>query len=118
MSDEADQPDALRREIQIGLDQINRGQVMDGRVAFDRVRARLKQRGHAVVKSVEPVQDESTNEPKAHLASLEQQEADFLGEEEWLRREIRLGIESAENEPLIPGDEVVERMRARARRSR
>ncbi|HEX6747149.1 MAG TPA: hypothetical protein VF092_07600 [Longimicrobium sp.] len=118
MSDEADQLDALRREIQIGLDQINRGQVMDGRVASDRVRARLKQRDHAVAERIRPEQDESTNQPKAHLASLGQQEADLLDEGEWLRREIQLSIESAENEPLIPGDEVVERMRARARRSR
>jgi antitoxin ParD1/3/4 len=43
-SDEAERFEALRREVQIGLDQIKRGQVMDGREALERIRERIKQR--------------------------------------------------------------------------
>lgn len=32
----------VRRDIQIGLDQIKRGEVMDGKVVFKRIRERLR----------------------------------------------------------------------------
>jgi antitoxin ParD1/3/4 len=34
----------LRREIQIGIDQINRGEILDGKVVFDRLLAKNRQR--------------------------------------------------------------------------
>jgi len=37
----------LRREIQIGVDQINRGEVLDGKVVFDRLLAKNRQRARA-----------------------------------------------------------------------
>jgi len=69
-----------------------------------------------VVERVESGQYESTDDVlKACLEALELLEMDRAEASDWLRREIQLGIESAENEPTIPGDEAVERMRARAR---
>lgn len=53
----------------------------------------------------------------AALAALQEAEADEV-ENELLRREIEIGIHSAENEPLIPGDEVIAYMRAVARGAR
>jgi antitoxin ParD1/3/4 len=37
----------LRREIQIGIDQINRGEVLDGEVVFDRLLEKNRQRVRA-----------------------------------------------------------------------
>jgi len=55
--------------------------------------------------------------PEAVLAAmvelLEDAEAEYDTKLEALRREIDLGIESAETEPLIPGEEVVARLAAR-----
>lgn len=53
----------------------------------------------------------------AALAALQEAEADEA-ENELLRREIEIGIHSAENEPLIPGDEVIAYMHAVARGAR
>ena len=70
----------------------------------------------AVLERVQSGEYASTDDVlKACLEALEQRESDLAEETEWLRREIQLGIESAENEPVIPGDEAVELMRARAR---
>jgi antitoxin ParD1/3/4 len=34
----------LRREIQVGIDQINRGEVLDGKVVFENLRGKLQAR--------------------------------------------------------------------------
>ncbi len=51
---------------------------------------------------------------EAALRLLQQEEEDL----EELRREVQLGIESGKREPLIPGNEVAARMRARVRGAR
>jgi antitoxin ParD1/3/4 len=53
----------------------------------------------------------------AALAALQVAEADEA-ESELLRREIEVGIHSAENEPAISGDEVIARLRARVQSGR
>jgi antitoxin ParD1/3/4 len=43
-SDEAERLDTLRREIQVGIDQADRGEVIDGPTAYARLRERARQR--------------------------------------------------------------------------
>lgn len=43
-ADDAERLQALRREIQIGIDQLERGEYSDGEEAFARIRERFKQR--------------------------------------------------------------------------
>jgi len=50
----------------------------------------------------------------AALTALQEAEADEV-ENDQLRGEIEIGIQSAENEALIPGDEVIAQLRARVR---
>ena len=52
---------------------------------------------------------------KACLEALDRYEDDLSVDHEWLKRAIQEGIESAENEPLIPSEVAIERMRARTR---
>ena len=52
---------------------------------------------------------------RACLKALDRYEDDLSVDHEWLKRAIQEGIESEENEPLIPSDVAIDRMRARAR---
>jgi putative addiction module CopG family antidote len=70
----------------------------------------------AVLERVESGAYESTDHVlRACLEALTLLEADVAGESEWLRREVQIGIDSADHEPIIPREEAIERMRARAR---
>ena len=70
----------------------------------------------AVMERVESGQYDSPEEVlMACLEALERLEEDETAELDELRREIELGIRSAEEEPLIPGEEVTALIRARLR---
>jgi len=53
---------------------------------------------------------------KACLEALELLEADLAEENEWLRREVQIGIDEADRGELIPGDEALASIRAEVRR--
>jgi antitoxin ParD1/3/4 len=108
----------VRREFQVGLGELDRGerlyhQEVLARLSDPRTRPELRR---FVEKQVQSGRFQSTREVvEAALVLLQHEQPRFDEEMEALRREIDLGIESAEREELIPGDEVVARIRARLR---
>jgi antitoxin ParD1/3/4 len=114
MLEEADED--LRRELQAGKEELERGE----RLSREEVLARLREARtrpelrRFVEEQVESGRFNSTRDVvEAGLVLLQQEQPRFDEELEALRREIDLGIESAERDELIPGDEVVARIRAR-----
>jgi putative addiction module CopG family antidote len=111
-----DADEELRRELQAGKEELERGE----RLSREEVLARLREARtrpelrRFVEEQVESGRFNSAREVvEAGLVLLQQEHLRFNEELEALRREIDLGIESAERDELIPGDEVVARIRAR-----
>ncbi|HSU13421.1 hypothetical protein [Longimicrobium sp.] len=71
----------------------------------------------AVLERVASGAYESTEDVlKACLEALELLEADMAEENEWLRREVQIGIDEADRGELIPRDEAIASMRAELKR--
>lgn len=109
--------EALRAEVQIGLDQADRGEIVDGDEAFEWLKAgrvRISAELRAFVdEEVRSGRYESADKVmETALAVLHDSQLFEDAAREELLREIDLGIESGENEELIPGDEVVARVAA------
>jgi antitoxin ParD1/3/4 len=118
MMEALEDAEALRAEIQVGLEQADRGEIVDGDEAFEWLRARsarIPAELRAFVdEEVRLGRYESPDKViEIALAVLHDSQLIEDAAREELFRELDLGIESGDNEELIPGDEVVARFAAR-----
>ncbi len=111
--------EALRGEIQVGLEQADRGEIVDGDEAFEWLRARSAripaQLRAFVDEEVRLGRYESADKViEMALAVLHDSQLIEDAAREELLREIDLGFESGDHEELIPAEEVEARVRVRA----
>jgi antitoxin ParD1/3/4 len=95
--------EALRTDLQVGIDQLDRGEGVDGEMAVEEVLRSIAAQRHEGGRSRSP------SELVAEGLHRLQQEETRREEVDELRREIQLGLDDVERGDLLDGEEVFQR---------